>query len=243
MIFSQIFEMINLGLVILDGELNVVHWNRWMALHSGLSAEEMAGRPILVFFPNLDTPRFRRNCKSVLTFGNLCFFSQRLHRYLFPFKPDGALVSRFEHMQQSCTMGPLRDDKGHIKYLYISVEDVTDVAAYEQRLVEMNLQDALTEIHNRRFLESQLEDEFERSVRYGRPLSVVFIDLDHFKSLNDRYGHQCGDAVLKAIAHTVALRMRKTDHVARYAQGAWPEDARKDAHIRGRSRPFMKYPG
>jgi diguanylate cyclase len=214
--FAQVFDMINLGLVILDGDLRVVHWNRWMTLHSSLAPDMVAGRPIVALFPNLDTARFRRNCKSVLAFGNLCFFSQKLHHYLFPFKPETTLYGQFEFMQQSCTMGPLRDEDGHINYLYIAVQDVTEVAAYQQRLTEMNERDALTGVYNRRFLENQVQEEIERWRRYHRPFSVIFLDLDHFKRLNDNHGHHCGDLVLKAVAQAVAGRIRRTDYFARY---------------------------
>lgn len=173
MIFSQIFDMVNVGLVVLDRDLKVLHWNRWIALHTGVSPEQIVGASVFDFFPNLNNARFLRNCKSVLAFGNFCFFSQKLHRYLFPVKPDGSFAAAFDYMQQSCTMGPLRDESGAVQYLYISVQDVTEVVAYEQKLIEMNTRDGLTGAYNRRFLESQLADEIERSRRYSRPLSLI----------------------------------------------------------------------
>lgn len=216
MIFSQIFDMVNLGIVILSDDLRIKHWNRWMALHSGISAKEIEGESIFTFFPRLNTPRFLRSCKSVLTFGNFSFFSQKLHRYLFPFKPESSFDSRFEHMQQSCTMGPLRDETGAVKYLYITVQDVTEVVAYEQKLLEKNMEDGLTGTYNRRFLEVFLKREFEKSRRYSRPLSLIMFDLDFFKRINDKYGHQCGDFILKAVSSEATAAIRKVDFLARY---------------------------
>lgn len=216
MIFAQIFHMVNIGIVVLDSDLRIKHWNRWMALHSGISEEEIVGAGIFAFFPNLNTPRFLRSCKSVLTFGNFSFFSQKLHRYLFPFKPVSSFGSKFDHMQQSCTMGPIRDEANAIKYLFISVQDVTEVVAYEQGLLETSMRDSLTGTYNRRYLEVYLKQEFEKNKRYSRGLSLVMLDIDFFKGVNDAYGHQCGDYILKCIAVEIGSAIRRVDFLARY---------------------------
>ncbi|OGQ94543.1 MAG: diguanylate cyclase [Deltaproteobacteria bacterium RIFOXYD12_FULL_57_12] len=216
MIFEQIFNMINVGLVVLDADLRVRHWNRWMELHSGISAESIVGEPIFSFYPDLNNPKFIRNCKAVLKFGNFAFFSQKLHSYLFPLKPASSFGHKFNNMQQGCTMGPLRDQDNIIRHLYISVQDVTEVVAYEQKLVAMNMQDGLTGVYNRRFLEGKLKEEFGRHKRYARPFGVIMCDIDFFKKVNDTYGHQCGDQVLKYVAATIQKLIRDTDYLARY---------------------------
>ena len=216
MIFKQVFNMINVGLVILDQDLFVRHWNRWMELHSGIKAEDIVGSHIFTFFPNLDNPKFLRNCKSVFKFGNFSFFSQKLHHYLFPFKPDSTFGSGFNHMQQSCTMGPLRDEGNVVSHIYLSVQDVTEIAAYERKLVEKNMRDGLTGVYNRRFLDTKIQEEFSRHKRYERPFSLIMCDIDHFKNVNDTYGHQCGDIVIKQISAKIGSMLRDTDFLARY---------------------------
>jgi diguanylate cyclase (GGDEF)-like protein len=213
---SQIFDSVNLGLVILDTDLKVRYWNRWMESHSGIQAERLIGSPLFDFFPSLNTPKFHRSSKSVLTFGNFAFFSQKLHHFLFPFKTDSSFDSQFEHMQQSCSMGPLRDDANAITGLYLTVQDVTELAAYEHRLMEMNMRDGLTGVYNRRFLEKRLEEECARHARYSRVFSVIMFDIDFFKKVNDTYGHLCGDLILKGISGKIASLIRKTDFLARY---------------------------
>ena len=213
---TQVFDTVNFGLVVLDRDIKIQYWNRWMAMHSGLPSEQIIGEQLFEFFPHLSTPGFNKNCKAVLSFGNFAFFSQKLHRFLFPFKPDSSFGYRFDLMQQSCTMGPLRSDDNSISGLFLIVQDVTELATYEQKLVEMNTKDALTGIYNRRFLESRLQEEFERHRRHSHPLSLIMIDIDFFKKVNDNYGHQCGDAVLQAVAEKTSSVIRKTDFVARY---------------------------
>ncbi|WP_207682334.1 GGDEF domain-containing protein [Desulfonema magnum] len=208
--------MINIGIIIIDKELKVYKWNRWMEIHSKIPAEKITGFPLFSFFPDLNNPRFLRNFKSVLTFGNFAFFSQKLHQYLFPFQAANSLGSNFKYMRQSCTMGPLRDDNNVIRYAYIMVQDVTDIAAYEQKLLEMSIRDGLTGVYNRRYFETRLEEEFERHKRYTRPFSIIMQDIDHFKKVNDTYGHPCGDYILKAFASMIVSSIRKVDIFARY---------------------------
>ena len=214
---QQIFDTINLGLVIMDRDLKVLHWNRWMARCSTIPPEVILGRPVFEFFPTLEAHQsFQRNCKSVLAFGSYAFFSQKLHRYLFPFPPTNTFDVRFEQMQQSCTMGPLRDANKAISGIFLTVEDLTESAANEQRMVEMNYKDALTGVYNRRYLESRMKEEFNRHRRYSRRLTLVMFDIDHFKLVNDNHGHPCGDFILKSVAGAVASRVRGADCLARY---------------------------
>jgi len=76
--------------------------------------------------------------------------------------------------------------------------------------------DALTGVSNRRYLMEKLDEEVHRSQRYNNPLSVLMLDLDHFKKINDTFGHIAGDEVLKIIGKMLKKNVRATDHVSRY---------------------------
>jgi diguanylate cyclase (GGDEF)-like protein len=76
--------------------------------------------------------------------------------------------------------------------------------------------DELTGVLNRRFGIRRLNEEFERSKRHSLPLSVAMIDIDDFKKINDAYGHQCGDLVLKTLAELITQNIRVSDFVIRY---------------------------
>ena len=92
---------------------------------------------------------------------------------------------------------------------------LSNVIAHE-RLKWMAVRDPLTGLLNRRILETVLSREFKRAKRYRSPLSLAFIDMDDFKSINDRYGHECGDALLRHVAGQLAQITRDSDVVARY---------------------------
>jgi diguanylate cyclase (GGDEF)-like protein len=92
---------------------------------------------------------------------------------------------------------------------------LSNVIAHE-RLKWQAVRDPLTGLLNRRIMETVLNREFKRAQRYKSPLSLAFIDMDDFKIVNDRYGHECGDALLKFVAGQLVKITRDSDVVARY---------------------------
>jgi two-component system cell cycle response regulator len=91
-----------------------------------------------------------------------------------------------------------------------------ELSEMNQRLLRMSHTDALTGLDNRRHLEERLVEMFEHSTRLREPMSCVLCDLDKFKSVNDTYGHQAGDAVLKQLAEILRREAREIDRVGRY---------------------------
>ncbi|MCP3164457.1 diguanylate cyclase [Myxococcus qinghaiensis] len=91
-----------------------------------------------------------------------------------------------------------------------------ELARRREELLALSRTDALTGLFNRRCFEERLSDEFARSRRYQSPLSLVMLDIDHFKRINDTFGHPFGDQVLKAVAQTTRSRLREVDVLARY---------------------------
>lgn len=94
-------------------------------------------------------------------------------------------------------------DSGHIE------------SAYHEEIYRVMTTDGLTRLANRRAFEEALQREFSRSTRYARPLSVLVLDIDHFKRVNDTYGHLAGDAALKQIALVLSSNLRRDDIAGR----------------------------
>ncbi len=89
-------------------------------------------------------------------------------------------------------------------------------AQYHETIYQMTIEDALTGVHNKRYLLDTLERELPRARRHGRPLALLMFDIDHFKQVNDSFGHLAGDVVLKDLAQLVLARLRPDDVLCRY---------------------------
>lgn len=100
--------------------------------------------------------------------------------------------------------------------LFMSFSHQVSVAIENARLYNMAFYDALTKVFMRRYFEAWLDQEFARVKRYRTDLSMIMFDIDHFKKINDTYGHQAGDYVLQQIAQVVKENVRAADVLARY---------------------------
>jgi len=88
--------------------------------------------------------------------------------------------------------------------------------AYHEEIYRLTTIDGLTQIYNKRYFLESLEREIARSNRYRRDMSLVMFDIDHFKKVNDTFGHLAGDQVLKHLAITIKSKIRREDLFARY---------------------------
>jgi diguanylate cyclase (GGDEF)-like protein len=102
-----------------------------------------------------------------------------------------------------------------LRWLPSAVRERNQSEQLALELEQLATTDALTSLCNRRQFETMAAAEWSRFQRYGRPLSLLVLDIDHFKSVNDRYGHDVGDLVIKAVALTLKSHKRQTDTVAR----------------------------
>jgi diguanylate cyclase (GGDEF)-like protein len=111
---------------------------------------------------------------------------------------------------------------------------VDNVRMYE-KIKRFAVADGLTGLHNHRYFQEQLEKEYSRSRRFNLSLSLIMMDIDHFKDLNDTYGHQQGDVVLKGMAGVLRRCVRDIDLIARYGGEEFvailPETPKKNAVI------------
>ena len=93
---------------------------------------------------------------------------------------------------------------------------VFELERTRQRLIVLATHDDLTGVHNRRHFMDVVQREWDRARRYETPAALLLIDADHFKRVNDKHGHLCGDELLRCIAHTVAQQLRQADVLARF---------------------------
>ncbi len=123
-------------------------------------------------------------------------------------------VLKKHRMEYADRIEKARQESADIKKNFHAL--IGQVIDKNKTLMEEIQRDPLTEIFNRRTYEISLAAEFNRYIRYRKPFTVIFFDVDHFKSVNDRYGHEAGDRVLRAISRKVRNILRKPDIFARY---------------------------
>lgn len=121
---------------------------------------------------------------------------------------------------------PPRDSSGHTDPVKVVERQVTAVGErlslalanlrLREELQRQSIRDTLTGLYNRRFMEESLARELGRASRTGQPVSMIMMDIDHFKRFNDTFGHQAGDALLKALGEFVNQRTRGQDVACRY---------------------------
>ena len=113
-------------------------------------------------------------------------------------------------MYQNITILPIADERGIVERACILVYDMTDQAMSKLRVDKLNEQlkvisrvDGLTNLYNRRYWQERFEREFKLTFRNKKPMSVLMLDIDHFKAINDTYGHSTGDKVIKRVAELI----------------------------------------
>lgn len=171
----------------------------------GFSSEELTGTPVDRLLPQLNAVR---DGLHTTPSGQTPFHVMPGVHRMKGRRNDGSEVPT----EVSVGLAEIGSRRFHV----VLVRDITLREEHENKLIELATTDGLTHVLNRRaFLESA-EDSFELMRRYGRPLSLLMIDADHFKSINDRYGHQVGDDVLVLLAQVCRDCLRTTDKLARF---------------------------
>ena len=211
--FETLMNNLQEGVYFVDRERNIQYWNKGAEAITGYSSEEVVGRCC---------------ASNILNHINqegtqLCTGDCPLKLSILDGKPRRSEV--YLHHKEGHRLpvvvwtSPIRDDDGNIVGALESFTDIApDLAAFDRiaALEAQALMCPLTLVANRRYADQFIEEKFNEWERYQRPFGVVFLDVDHFKSVNDRFGHATGDVVLKMVAQTLKSALRSFDFVARW---------------------------
>lgn len=216
-------QTMDVGIVVLDRNYSIQVWNGFMENHSGLRPENVRDKNLFDFFPEIPKEWFKHKLDSVFMLHNRAFSTWEQRPYVFKFKNYRPITGVEEFMYQNITMIPLTSLDGSINFVSIIIHDVTDIASSKKELKSANEQlayqsktDHLTKLNNRGFWEESLISEFKRFKRYKEKSSLILCDIDHFKAVNDTYGHKVGDDVLRLVSQTLMNNVRDTDIAGRY---------------------------
>lgn len=219
---TQISNQLNTGILVLDDKFTIVVWNRFLQVHTDKQSEQVIGHSIFDAFPELPVRWLTRKLTSVVQLNTPSFCSWQQRHHLFELPHTRPITTDSEFMAQNCTFLPI-DASVDNKFICILIEDVTDVCHYQgqlqkalDELAQMSRIDGLTQVYNRRHWQDSLKQEYAKACRHDKKLSLIMLDLDHFKRLNDDYGHQCGDMVLIETSALIATLLRVGDVFGRY---------------------------
>lgn len=194
--------------------------------HLEHSGSEFSECPELNF---IDSNEELENIYSQKLFPVFESYNENTHHLLFSTeikKPDAAWLlplSRNHHLIGSFNIG--EQSRGHsqessdtdfLQHLAAVISASLEISINRERLKYLGLMDPLTGVNNRRFFDQRLVEEVTSVIRANAEISCLFIDVDHFKKINDNYGHQTGDEILKKVAQIIRELVRSTDVVARY---------------------------
>lgn len=219
----EMLHTIDVGLVVLDRQYNVQIWNGFMENHSGLLPREVKGKQLFDLFDEIPKEWFVRKSESVFMLKNKAFTIWEQRPYLFKFQNYRPITGTADYMYQNTTFIPLMSSTGEVTHLCLIVYDVTDNAVHKKDLEQANSElailsqtDGLTLLFNRTHWETCLQAEYKRWTRSQHASCLVMLDIDHFKNVNDTYGHVVGDEVIRHISGLIRSHVRETDVSGRY---------------------------
>jgi diguanylate cyclase (GGDEF)-like protein/PAS domain S-box-containing protein len=206
---DTVFENIYDAVIVLDTKGKIVDYNR--AAENLLGKEKIIGTPIQSILEKYFEDNTTIDIANIDSFNEVTIKSK---------------VFNIRHIS-------LANKKNQSIGSAFILRDITEYKLLTQKLHELAVTDDLTGISNRRHFFDNATRELFRSKRASRPLSIIMFDIDHFKSVNDTYGHAVGDEVLKKIAARISSNLRSLDIYARYGGEEFiiclPETSLEDA--------------
>jgi diguanylate cyclase (GGDEF)-like protein len=212
-----VLDYVPLGVLVLNSEMQVVFWNTCLEDWTEIPRAEIVGRDLRQRFAHLGEPRYTSRIAPLFSGGAPIVLSSQLHPHLVPSRLRSGRL-RVQH-----TFGvavPSADGQGFEALL--AIHDVTNLADAMEALrgardeaKRQAATDPLTGIANRRHFVELAERLIAQSLRYGRPSTLLVIDVDRFKATNDTHGHVTGDAVLRTIVSVVRRTLRESDLLGR----------------------------
>lgn len=206
---NQIIEHIHDSVISTDLDGVISSWNHGSDILLGYKADEMIGQSIAIIYAPEEYKIFKKGIDRLLQEGE--------------YHIDIALIKKHKAIVYvSLSLSLLRDEKGKPVGMISYAQDITERKAAEKKLLEQKNvldhqahHDVLTDLPNRVYFNERLEQGIEKARRSKTNLALFFIDLDHFKQINDSLGHDIGDKVLKAITRRLKSMIRKQDTLAR----------------------------
>ncbi|OGF51183.1 MAG: diguanylate cyclase [Candidatus Firestonebacteria bacterium RIFOXYA2_FULL_40_8] len=208
--FKELLQYMEDGVYFVDPDRLITFWNTGAEKITGFTAAEVLGKHcsdnILIHTDKLGNSLCMTGCPLSAALENKC--TQNAEIYLHHKEGYRVLVD--------VKVVPIKDTLGKVIGAVEIFRERSNDAMLFQELKRMAFFDALTEMGNRRHADTDLKARFAEMKRYESPFGVLFIDIDNFKNINDTFGHETGDKVLRMVAKTISKNIRSFDTVSRW---------------------------
>jgi len=198
--------------------MTVLLWNTCLEEWTGVPRDRILGRDVRETFPHLGEGRYASRLERLFDGGPPALFSSQLHPHLFP-SPRAS--GRMRVLKTLAVPVQLRAEAGGYDVL-LAVQDVSDLTdalgalqTARDGAERLAATDPLTGISNRRHFFQSAQRAIAHALRHERPCTLLMVDVDGFKEINDRHGHAVGDEVLRRLVKAFERTVRQSDHVAR----------------------------
>lgn len=204
----SIIERANDAFITMDAQGRINAWNHQATLMFGWSEQEAIGQMLSeLIVPPASREGHRKGLQRYLETGEATVLNKRVQMT--------AVTREGAEIPVELSIGKRSHRNQWVFDAFI--HDITERKQWERMLAQQALQDVLTGLPNRRALTERLPQAMARADRWKKPLALMFLDLDGFKGVNDRYGHEAGDLVLIEFAQRLRATVREVDTVARLA--------------------------
>ncbi len=243
-LLSAALEQADNGIVITNRQ-GVCHWvNPGFERITGYSKDEVVGRRMSILKSGVHSDAFFRDLWETVNAGRT--WHGEIHnrnkageiyveeQRISPVQDDEGRITHFVAVKQNVT-DRIEMEKQLLGANQAMIEQLAEIETLQAKLREQAIRDELTGLYNRRYLSDALERELSRSRREKHPVAIAVIDLDHFKSINDTWGHSAGDEALRSVAELLRSKTRLIDTICRFGgeefivimPGADLEDAKR----------------
>lgn len=203
-LLAKALEQTDDMVLITDSRGIIEYVNDSTAAKSGYDKNELIGKKTNIFKSGKHTEEFYKNLWGTILAG------KNYRNVIIDKTKDGKIY------YADLKITPLLDENNKIQNFVATSTDITSRIEMEKTLKKLATVDSLTEIYNRYKIDDAINIQIARYQRYKEPFSILMFDIDYFKDVNDRYGHDVGDKVLKALSQLISSNIRVTDMVGRW---------------------------
>jgi diguanylate cyclase (GGDEF)-like protein len=219
-ISSVIFNAVDNGIIIIDNNLSIIAWNKWLEIFTGKLQKDVKNKNLCELYTYINKKKLQRRINTALVTNNPTFYTTDQNDFLIDIPYNSITHSKFNSMQQNVTIVPFDLDNDQVAIFIYDNTSLRETNAklnnLNDELKELSNKDHLTGLYNRRFFAEESTRAISLSNRNNTSLSVVMMDIDKFKNINDTYGHNCGDLVIVAVANLLKKTVRMSDIPARF---------------------------